>query len=129
MSEAKFYKCNHCGNILVPAFDGGVTPSCCGEKMQILEPNSTEAATEKHIPVVEKLEDGRHVIISVGSVEHPMTAEHYIQFIALVNGNRVRFAKLTPEDKAKAKFLVEDNTKPFTVYEYCNLHGLWKTEA
>lgn len=129
MFEEKFYKCNHCGNILIPAFDAGVTPSCCGEKMQLLEPNSTEAAVEKHLPVIDKNDDGHHITISVGSVEHPMTDEHYIQCIALFEGNKVRLVKLSPSDKPTVVLSVKDNTQPMAVYEYCNLHGLWKTEV
>ena len=129
MSEQKFYKCNHCGNVLLPAFDAGVTPSCCGEKMQILEPNSTEAAVEKHMPVVEKEADGHHVNIDVGAVEHPMTDEHYIQFIALFEGDKVRFVKLKPGDKPFLRLSIKDNTQLCAVYEYCNLHGLWKIEC
>ncbi|MDR0875608.1 MAG: desulfoferrodoxin [Clostridiales Family XIII bacterium] len=129
MSELKFYKCSHCGNVLIPAFDAGVIPFCCGEKMQILEAGVTDAALEKHVPVVEKADDKHHVTIKVGAVAHPMTDEHYIQFIALAIGGRIYVSKLTPADAPEAKFSIRDNSQPFTVYEYCNLHGLWKTEA
>ena len=129
MAEAKFYKCNHCGNVLIPAFDAGVTPFCCGEIMQVLAANTTDAAVEKHVPVVIKEDDGHHVEIAVGSVEHPMTDEHYIQIIALYEGDKVRFVKLSPGDKPFLRLSVKDNTQPCAIYEYCNLHGLWKTEC
>ncbi|GHU61365.1 superoxide reductase [Clostridia bacterium] len=129
MTNVKFFKCNHCGNVLTPAFDAGVPPFCCGEKMQLLEVGVTDAALEKHVPVVEKDADGRHVVIKVGAVEHPMTDEHYIQFIVLAQGSKTQLVKLTPADKPEAKFSVKDNTQPLTAYEFCNLHGLWKTEA
>jgi superoxide reductase len=129
MAEVKFYKCIHCGNVLIPAVDAGVTPICCGEKMQILEAGVTDAALEKHVPVIEKADDGHHVTIKVGAVEHPMTDEHYIQFIVLSQGSKIQVVKFTPADKPEAKFSVKDNTQPLTAYELCNLHGLWKAEA
>lgn len=72
----KVYKCAHCGNIVKMIEDKGVTPVCCGEPMQLLDPNTTDAATEKHVPVVNV--EGNKVIVNVGSVEHPMTEEHHI---------------------------------------------------
>ena len=80
MAEAKFYRCNHCGNIVAVVRDGGVTPSCCGEPMELLVAGSTDAATEKHVPVV--AQDGNHIVVSVGEVAHPMLEEHYIEWIA-----------------------------------------------
>ncbi|MDR3365095.1 MAG: desulfoferrodoxin [Clostridiales Family XIII bacterium] len=127
--EVKFYKCSHCGNLLIPAIDAGVTPFCCGEKMQLLEAGATDAALEKHVPVIERGEDGKHVTVKVGSVPHPMAEEHYIQFIVLTHASRIYIAKLTPQDEPQATFSIKDNTRPITAYEYCNLHGLWKTEA
>ncbi|MDR1272813.1 MAG: desulfoferrodoxin [Clostridiales Family XIII bacterium] len=126
---AKFYKCVHCANLVTTILDGGVTPSCCGEPMTLLASGSTDGALEKHVPVIEK--DGKSVTVKVGSVPHPMTEEHYIQFIALENGagDVIRIVKLTPADEPEAKFNVCDPSAPVTAYEYCNLHGLWQAEG
>ena len=129
MAEAKFYKCSHCGNVLTTLVDAGVTPVCCGDPMTALEAGVTDAAQEKHVPVIEKDADGKHVTIKVGAVAHPMTEEHLIQFIAFTYENRLYIQKLTAADAPEACFSVKDNTKTITAYEYCNLHGLWKAEA
>ena len=125
MSQIKYYRCNHCGNIVAMVEDKGVPLFCCGEKMELLEPNTTDAAVEKHVPVVEVEQD--HVVIHVGSVEHPMTEEHYIEWIALATGNTVMVEKLHPGDAPGACFKA-DISEGATVYAYCNLHGLWATE-
>jgi len=127
--ELKFYKCEHCGNIFIPAIDAGVTPSCCGEKMHLLEPCSTEAALEKHVPLLEREDDGHHVVIDVGAVAHPMTEEHLIQFVVLDHGERTYMFKLEPGQEPKVRCSTKDNSMPLTAYAYCNLHGLWKAEA
>ena len=126
--EVKFFKCSHCGEMVVPVIDTGGVPFCCGEMMGLLVPNSTDAAGEKHVPVVERGDDGKHLEVKIGSVPHPMTEEHLIQFVVLVHGVRIGFHKLSPGDEPNIKFTIKDNTVPLTVYEYCNLHGLWKTE-
>ena len=123
----KFYRCSHCGNLLTPILDSGLTPVCCGDQMTILEANTTDAAVEKHVPAV--VRDGRVVSVTVGSTEHPMTEEHYIQFIAVAQDDKVQFARLQSTDEPKAELVVCDADAPITVYEYCNLHGLWKAEA
>ena len=88
----KFYICNHCGNIIAYVKSSGVPVVCCGEKMQELVPNTTDAAVEKHVPVIQI--DGSKVTVTVGSAEHPMIPEHYIQWIALATrqGNQKRAA-------------------------------------
>ena len=117
------YKCEKCGNIVEVLQGGSCTPVCCGEPMKLLKENTTDGAKEKHVPVVEKIEGGYRV--TVGSVEHPMTPEHYIQFIELVTPDDVLRRNLTPEDKPVAEF----KTDATDVYarEYCNLHGLWRS--
>lgn len=124
MKEKKFYKCNSCGNIVELVENGGGELVCCGKPMKELVANTTDAATEKHVPVVE-IEDGK-AIVKVGSVDHPMTPEHYIQWIYLVAGNKSQRVDLTPDDSPEAVFYVGDE-KVNAVYEYCNLHGLWVT--
>ncbi len=118
----EIYKCNLCGNIVEVIVEGGSTPTCCGEPMQLLKENTTDAATEKHVPVIEKIAGGYRV--SVGSVEHPMTAEHYIQWIELVTEDGVLRKYLKPEDKPVAEF--KTDAEEVFAREYCNLHGLWK---
>ena len=119
--NAKFYICRHCGNIVEMVRDAKVPVMCCGQKMELLEPNTVEASGEKHKPVVTVSGDAVHV--EVGSVAHPMLEEHYIQFIAAVSGNKVTFQLPKPGDEPVLK---TGGSEPVTAYEYCNLHGLWK---
>jgi superoxide reductase len=127
MSDKKFYKCNHCGNIFGVINDGRVVPICCGEPMAVLTANTTDAAQEKHVPVIER--DGAKVTVKVGSVAHPMQDEHYIQWIAVSQGSVTQRAALTPASAPEATFTLADATAPVKVYEYCNLHGLWSAEG
>ena len=120
----KLYKCAHCGNIVEMVEDKGVNVVCCGQKMDLLEPNTTDAAGEKHVPVAEA--DGNKVVVKVGSVEHPMTEEHHISFIILETDKGVQRKNLDPVGKPEAEFVLADGEK--AAYEYCNLHGFWKAE-
>ena len=120
----KFYKCNHCGNVIEKVVDSKVPVVCCGEKMQELIPNTVDASGEKHVPVVTRLDDCR-IKVEVGSVAHPMTPEHHISFIYVETENGG--IRVTLKDKPEAVVCV-CHDKPVAVYEYCNLHGLWKTE-
>lgn len=123
--EAKFYRCNHCGNLFLVMHDGGVTPICCGEKMELLVPDGVDAAMEKHVPVVTQAHDGHVTHVEVGSVAHPMIEEHYIEWITLANGGRVDIHYLSPGDKPATDFA---GTEHGVAYAYCNLHGLWKAD-
>ena len=98
---------------------------CENGNLQLLEAGSVDAATEKHVPVVER--NGSQIRVSVGSVEHPMTEEHWIEWIALATEKSITVHYLTPEDKPETVFELAEGEKA-SVYEYCNLHGLWKTE-
>ena len=120
----KFYKCNHCGHGIVKVVDSKVPVVCCGEKMQELIPNTVDASNEKHVPVVTRLDDCR-IKVEVGSVAHPMTPEHHISFIYVETENGG--IRVNLKDKPEAVVCVCSD-KPVAVYEYCNLHGLWKTE-
>lgn len=122
--KQKFYTCKHCGNIIAMIRDNGVPVYCCGEKMHLIEPGATGASQEKHTPVYH-LEDNI-VHVSVGSVEHPMTAEHYIEWICLETEHAIQYAHLTPEDKPKAKFAICDGDEVRDVFAFCNQHELWK---
>jgi len=123
--ENKFFICEKCGNIIGMIEPSGVPVVCCGQKMTKLEAGVVEASREKHIPVV--LLDGNTVKVTVGSVEHPMTAEHYISWIYLETDRGGQRKVLKPDDKPEVTFALADE-KPIAVYAYCNLHGLWKAE-
>lgn len=116
------YKCPLCQNIVEVLSPGGGTLVCCGKEMIRLEENSQEAATEKHVPVVEMVEGG--VLVKVGSVEHPMQPEHHIQWIEVITKSKVYRKHLTIEEKPEAFFKIDEEI--IMVREYCNLHGLWK---
>lgn len=124
--DIKFFKCEHCGNIVIKVVDAGVPVMCCGEKMVELVAGSVDAAVEKHVPVVEV--EGANVRVKVGEVEHPMTEEHLIQFVVLVTERGYQVAQLTAENEPKAEFVLAEGDAAVKVYEYCNLHGLWVNE-
>ena len=123
MKRSTFYRCERCGNIVVKVADGGGQLTCCGQAMTIIQPNTTDAAQEKHVPVV-TLEDDK-IVVNVGSVDHPMLEEHSIQWIYVVTEEGVLARCLKPGDAPHAEILL-GGQKPLEVYEYCNLHGLWK---
>jgi len=124
----KIYRCEVCGNIIEVVHQGGGEPSCCGQKMTALAENTVDASKEKHIPVITKVPEGWKV--AVGSVAHPMEAEHYIEWIELLetaaDGSPllVQRAHLKPGDKPEAIF--KSSASSVTAREYCNKHGLWK---
>ena len=121
-----FYKCEHCGNIIAHINDSGVRCVCCGEEMKPLVPNTTDAAGEKHVPVIRV--EGQTVTVTVGAVEHPMLDAHYIQWIMLETKEGRQRKVLKPGDKPVATFALTDTDAVVAAYEYCNLHGLWKAE-
>ena len=122
MAESKgIYRCNVCGNIVFVANDGGGTLSCCNEDMELLKANSTDAAQEKHVPVIEKTDTGYKV--TVGSVPHPMEDKHYIQWIEHIADGVSYWKFLKPGDAPEAEFCIQ--AESVTAREYCNLHGLW----
>lgn len=118
----EIYKCEKSGLMVEVLQDAEGTPMCCGEPMKLLRENTTDGAKEKHVPVVEKIEGGYRV--TVGSMEHPMTDAHYIQWIELVTSTGVLRHNLTPQDKPVAEF--KTDATEVEAREYCNLHGLWK---
>ncbi|HPD03106.1 MAG TPA: desulfoferrodoxin family protein [Eubacteriales bacterium] len=120
--EKKFYICQYCGNIIGMINDSGIPVVCCGEDMQLLEPNTVDASYEKHIPVVEIA--GGLVTVLVGSAPHPMLPEHYIDWVYLETeqGGQRKNCKGEP----KAVFALTPDDKVIAAYAYCNLHGLWK---
>ena len=122
--EMKFYRCAHCGQIVAIVKGTGVPVICCGEPMQEIVPGTVDASLEKHVPVYE-VKDGK-VKVTVGSVEHPMLDEHYIEWIALQTKQGNQRKSLKPGDAPVACFSICDDDEVVAVYEYCNLHGLWK---
>lgn len=122
----KLLKCNACGKLALIVKDSACPTKCCGQDMAEQVPNTVEAAHEKHIPVVKA--DGAAVTVEVGSVAHPMLAEHYIMFIILETSEGIQKKDLKPGDAPKAVFALAPGEKAVAAYAYCNLHGFWKAE-
>ena len=120
----RFFRCEHCGNIIEMVNDSGVPVMCCGQKMTELIPGTVDAALEKHVPVYTV--EGNKVMVTVGAVEHPMLPEHYIQWIAIETKQGSQRKALSPGEKPAACFTLCEGDELVAVYEYCNLHGLWK---
>lgn len=118
------YKCQTCGNVVEVVHGGKGQLVCCGKPMTLMSPNTTDAAVEKHVPEVERTPQG--VKVKVGSVPHPMTEEHYIEWIEVIADGANYRAFLKPGAAPEAVFpLFADH---FLAREYCNLHGLWQKE-
>jgi superoxide reductase len=117
------YKCPLCGNIVQVMHTGAGELVCCGQPMDVMTENTVDAAQEKHIPVVEKTDNGYKV--SVGSVAHPMEEKHWIEWIELVTDSAVYRVDLQAGDAPEAAFCTEADA--VTARAYCNLHGLWKS--
>ncbi len=124
-NRLEIYKCEICGNMVEMIHDGAGQLVCCGQAMKRFDANTVDAAKEKHVPVVEMLQD--KMFVKVGSVPHPMEDKHYIEWIEVISGNKTIRHFLRPNDKPEATFCKPDGD--FTVREYCNLHGLWKGES
>ncbi|MDO4550378.1 MAG: desulfoferrodoxin [Planctomycetia bacterium] len=127
----EIYKCEVCGNMVEVLNANSGILTCCAQKMTHLQENTTDAAVEKHVPVPYREENGA-IKVSVGEVPHPMIEEHYIQWIEICVGNHVQRKYLNPGDDPAAIFhnFEENSTKERPVFrEYCNLHGLWKSEG
>ena len=122
--NVRFYKCEKCGNVIGLINGDSDRITCCGQKMTLMNPNTVDAAQEKHIPVYEK--EGNEIVVKIGSMEHPMETDHYIMWIAQVTENKTIRVRLHPGEKAEARFPYEAGA---LLYAYCNKHGLWKTEV
>ncbi len=121
----QIYKCELCGNIVEMLYASKGELVCCGQPMKLQEENTVDAAKEKHVPVIEKIDGGYKV--KVGSVPHPMEEKHYIQWIELVAGDRAYMEFLKPGQAPEAVFKIDATS--VTAREYCNLHGHWKAQA
>ena len=119
----KFYQCKDCGSIVIL----GEPNVCCINGWEELLPNTTDAAGEKHVPVIDT--DGKTVTVKVGSVEHPMLAAHYIMWIVLETNQGYQKKELKPGEKPVAQFALAEGETAVAAYEYCNLHGLWKADV
>ena len=126
MQLNQMYKCE-CGCVLevVATCEGQMEPTCCGKPMKALTENTVDAAKEKHVPVIEKIDGGYKV--KIGSVPHPMTPEHWIVAVELIADGQVLRQNLTPSDQPEAVFMTK--ATKVKAREYCNLHGLWTAEA
>ena len=116
------YKCDHCGIIIEALHGGAGSLVCCNHPMRLLKENTTDAAVEKHVPVIEITPDG--VKVEVGSMPHPMLEEHYIEWIEIIADGKIYRQYLKPGDKPEAFFKIQ--AEEIVAREYCNLHGLWK---
>lgn len=126
MDNLRFFICDRCKNIVTFMSFSGMIPACCGDPMSELLPGAIDAAKEKHVPVIKV--EGSKVMVTVGSTAHPMTAEHYIQWIIIQTENGTQRKELKPGDAPTAEFALVEGDKAMIAYAYCNLHGLWRTE-
>ena len=124
--ELKFYRCKICGKIIAIVKDTGVPTICCGEEMEQIIPGTTDAAVEKHVPVITV--NGNTVEVKVGSVDHPMLPEHYIEWVALSTKQGNQRKCLKPGDAPVAKFALVAGDEVVKAYAYCNLHSLWSSK-
>lgn len=127
MSEAKFCVCKHCGNVIEVLVDKGVPIMCCGEEMHHMKPGTTDGAAEKHVPVCKV--EGNTITVQVGEVAHPMLEEHHIGWIWLATDKGGMRKCLAAGDEPKAVFTLAAGEKAIAVYEWCNLHGVWKANV
>ena len=124
--EKRFFICEHCGNIIVKVRDEGVSVQCCGEKMKEIIPGKSDGAEEKHIPVYD-VQNGK-VSVTIGEVEHPMTPEHYIEWVCLETEDGLQIKQLKPNMEPSISFLISEKDKIKAVYAFCNKHSLWKAQ-
>jgi len=122
--KMQVYKCNVCGNVVEVLNGGAGELVCCGQPMALLEPKAADTGKEKHVPVIERTDEG--IKVKVGSVPHPMEEKHYIQWIELIADEGVYRRFLKPGEAPEAVFKVQ--AKGVFAREFCNVHGLWKGE-
>ena len=120
----RVFRCKKCGQMVIMLKKSKCDMYCCGEAMEELIPGTTDAAVEKHVPAYE-VKDNK-VYVTIGDVIHPMVENHYIEWIILETEKGIQKKDLTPKDEPKAIFPLLEGDKVLAVYEYCNLHGLWK---
>jgi superoxide reductase len=126
MKVSQICRCQHCGlqvEVTAPGAADIQPPVCCGVPMTIQQPNTVDAAKEKHVPVVEECDGG--ILVKVGSVPHPMAEDHYIEWIEVINGSYVNRFHLKPGDLPQAAFFVPNGPR-LIIRESCNKHGVWE---
>ena len=121
--KMQIYKCEICGNMVEMVHAGQGQLVCCGKPMVYMEENTTDAAKEKHVPVIEKIDGGYR--IKVGSAAHPMDEKHYIEWIELIAGDASQRVFLSPGKDPEAEF--KTDAQEVTARAYCNLHGVWRS--
>ena len=124
--ELVFLKCPRCGQIVMTIKNKPCDVHCCGVPMEVMVPGTSDGAHEKHVPVFTV--EGNLVKVQVGEVAHPMMDAHFIQWIQVQTNQGIQRKNLTPQDEPKAVFALTEGEQVEAVYEYCNLHGLWKAE-
>ena len=123
--EVRYYRCETCGQIVAIVKKTGAPVVCCGKPMKEIIPGTTDAAAEKHVPVYEV--NGGKVTVRIGSVDHPMTDAHYIEWVCLQTKMGNQRKALHPGDEPKVCFSICEGDEVKAVYAYCNLHSLWKS--
>ena len=124
--EMKFYRCKHCGQIIAIVKKTEAKVMCCGDVMEEIIPGSMDASLEKHVPQFRV--DGDTVIVTVGSIDHPMIPEHYIEWVAIQTKDGNQRKALKPNTKPEVSFKISKGDEVLAVYAYCNLHGLWRNQ-
>lgn len=122
--KTMLFRCPVCGNVIMKVIDGGVIPSCCGKQMEELHANVSDGKSEYHVPVVECEHDNK-AKIRIGKDLHPMSADHYIQFVCVETCCSMQIHFFKPDDKPQIELCAD--CRITAVYAYCNIHGLWKT--
>lgn len=122
--KIRLFICERCGNIIAMIKDNGIPVKCCGEKMKEIISGAGDGAQEKHVPVYSI--EGETVTVSVGATEHPMTPEHYIEWVCVESEEGLQIKKLSQNASPQVSFSLTDNDKVKAVYAFCNLHSLWK---
>ncbi|KPJ57334.1 hypothetical protein AMJ49_01925 [Parcubacteria bacterium DG_74_2] len=123
-AKRQIYKCNICGNIVEVLHVGVGQLVCCGQPMELLNEKETDIGLEKHVPIIEKKEKG--IKVKVGSTPHPMEEKHYIEWIEISVEDRIYRKFLKSGDRPEAEFGIKADK--IEAREYCNIHGLWKSE-
>lgn len=123
--DVKFYRCKHCGKILVIVNESGVPTICCGDIMQEMIPSISDGAIEKHVPVI--CQEDQKVTVKIGEKPHPMEQNHHIEWILLMTDKGIQKKFLCSGDEPKAEFILVNGESIIGAYSYCNIHGLWKS--
>ncbi len=126
MKSLKLYKCDVCGELIAVIEGSSETLTCCGQLMKEIKPKVNDFANEKHLPVVERKKDV--VTVFIGSIDHPMESNHYIEWVLLQTNKGIKLNKLCSDDKPMTKFILCPGERVIRVYAYCNIHGLWVKE-